>query len=121
MKNKLYLILYYISFALTLVATMLTYKLTVTIISINKFTILFAILNTVLPIIFTILIKNKKYKFDNIVLPITYLILFVSILTITIIYNKLLLVSYIHISYFYVILSFYYLLLNVYSILSVKN
>lgn len=121
MKNKLYLMLYYISFALTLGVSILTCCLTTTIIEINKFTYFFMGINLVLTIIFTILLKKKKYKFDTIILPISYLILFIFLVIISVIYNNLLLVPYIHLSYYLVILLFYQLLLNIYSILSIKN
>ncbi|MBQ1812646.1 MAG: hypothetical protein II119_01680 [Bacilli bacterium] len=121
MKNKLYLILYYICFALTLGTSIFVYSLTTTIIMVNKFMYFFIGINVVLTIIFTILLKKKKYEFDNILLPISYLILFIFLIVISVIYNNILLVEYIHLSYYLVILLFYDILLNIYSILSIKN
>lgn len=122
MKNKIYILLYYFSFIITLALTIMLYEITMNLIAVNTLSYILAFINLILVIIFTILlIRKKEFEFDNIIFPILYIIFAIFIIIVSVLYSKVLLIPILHLSYYYSILSFIYIFLNIYTILCKKE
>ena len=121
MKNKSYIVLYYLSFILSL--GIIVYSSTfVTFYGEPALfpSILLMILDVILVIFFTImLIKTKKLEKTLIAFPISYIVFIVAIYFLGMCFDKKLIVPYLEYSYFNTFIMLDYLLLNVYSILSI--
>lgn len=129
---KIYKILYYTSFILTLCLTIfdtyiwsayyqmypegapidITLSPTIQLLGLPCL-ILFSIFNFQL-------IKRKLTKI-NIVAPICYIAFLIITIIIMFIYNDILIIPYIHLEYYTMLILFAYLLLNIYSILSTEK
>ena len=136
MKNKIYLLLYYLCFIMTFIfigiaasnisfALMaenepITYNIIESIYNYLSETklIILAIFNFILFIIFTIkIIKKKKLNNIRLVMPISYIIFSIIILVICFMFNQKVIYPYIHFGYYLTFIYIAYLILNIYSIL----
>ena len=131
MKNKMYLVLYYVSFLVTtLFLGFSIYKSTGLLeyydgsfsdVLSKILSNVFGVINLVLVIIFTILIlKKKKFNVQNILFPFFYLCFFTIIAVMCFLFNNKVMVSYIHFEYYSFFINIGYLLLNCYSLLLIK-
>lgn len=130
---KIYKILYYISFILSLGLTI--YSTYIWSVEYTMYPEGSATLNIILSpstqllglpclILFSIfnfqLIKRKLNKI-NILFPISYILFLIITIIIMLIYNNILIEPYIHTEYYTFFILFAYLLLNIYSILSTEK
>ena len=131
MKNKIYLVLYYVSFLVTtLFLGFSIYKSTGLLeyfegsfsdIMSRIISNVFSVINLVLVIIFTFLIlRKKKFNAQNSIFPILYLAFFTIIVIICFLFNNKVMVTYVHFSYYSVFVCVGYLILNVYTFLLIK-
>ena len=132
MKNKMYLILYYISFIVTVLFLgfaiyksngLLSYSdgSLSDLLSISLLSVL-GIINILLVIIFTVLnLKKNKINPQNILYPIFYLCFFTIIVIMCFLFNNKVMVRYIHFDYYSVFICIGYLFLNIYTLLLIKN
>ena len=127
MKNKVYLILYYISFIITLTLCIRTFfniniPIERQIIFLGeqafKYYVLLISLNITIFILFTIKIIRRK-AFDNLslIVPISYLVFYLFILIICLLYDKIVMIKNLHYAYYEIFLLFAYLFFNIYSLL----
>ena len=115
MKNKKYLILYYICFLITLSFHLLTTH-------IFNISTLLLIINILITSIFTyLIIRKRKLNIKNLLFPITYLIFFIIVVGLCFLINTKTLVPYLHFQYYQIFIIINFTLLNVYSILSIKE
>ena len=130
MKKK-YLLLYYLSFIITLLFIgFATYKnlglfamndISFSSVLSEMIQIIILLINIVLVIVFTVLIlRNKKLEIDNIWLPIIYISFLVLVLIMCFLFNNKVMVSYLHFEYYALFINIGYLLLNCYSLLLIK-
>ena len=127
MKNRIYLILYYVAFILTFTLCLNTiqqinFSNTDQIMNYgpqNYFNILtLIIVNAILFVMFTIgIITKKEYKNNNIVIPTSYIVFYLIILIICLLYDKIVIVPFLHYAYYELFLLFAYLMFNIYSLL----
>ena len=127
MKNKLYLVLYYISFIITFtlcIRTFFNLKLPIErqIIFLGeqafKYYVLLISLNITIFILFTIgIIRKKEYDNSSLIVPISYLVFYLIILIICLLYDKIVIIKNLHYAYYELFLLFAYLLFNIYSLL----
>ena len=131
MRNKKYLLLYYLSFVITIIFTGLaTYKkLGFLEIDNPSFTSLLSeminnivfLVNLILIIVFTIiLLRKKKLEVDSVWLPIIYISFFTIVLIICYLFNNKVMVSYLHFEYYAIFINIGYMFLNCYSLLLIK-
>ena len=128
MKEKKYLVLYYISFVITLIFTIYSSLKSLNLYSISEenntfkelsssiFGSALFVINLILVIVFTILIWKKKIKVDNIILPIIYIVFFTIVVILTLLFNNKVLISYMHFDYYLFFINTGYVLLNIYSL-----
>lgn len=124
-NSKKYIILYYISFLVTVFVSLFLDS-TITIFSANIFMsgliILSLIINLVLVVLFSIFIfMKRKLMKTNLLFPITYLLFLVFVLLFSVIYDDRLILSVIHYHYYFMFVLVDYLLFNIYSVLSFKK
>lgn len=131
-KNTIYIILYYISFVISLslifIPNLFTNKfglgeeITEYLVS-NTFTsIMLEGINIVLVILFTIRILQKQRDLNvNIMFPIVYMGFTFIILLGCDLFNRRLVIPNIHFTYYIVFILINYLLLNIYSVLSFEK
>ena len=123
MKNKVYLILYYMAFILTFSLCINTINnigdQIVNFGTQNFYNYRLLILfNAILFVLFTIgIIRQKNYKNNNIIIPTCYLVFYIIIIIICMLYDKVVIIPYLHYAYYEIYLLFAYLLLNIYSLL----
>ena len=131
MKNKMYLILYYVSFLIMILFLGFSiYKSNglLTYFESNFSNILSSILsnvlgviNVLLVIIFTILIlKKKNFNVQKSIYPIFYLCFLTIIIVMCFLFNNKVMKEYIHFNYYSVFVCIGYLFLNVYSLFLVN-
>ncbi len=119
MKNKIYLLLYYISFLLTLVIFFITTKQYDLIY--NDMVFIITNIGIIMTIIFTILYWKKKAEFNSIFFPVSYLVFTVLIIIICLLFDNKVLVRHMHYNYYFIFILVDYILLNTYSLLCIKN
>ena len=131
MKNRKYLLLYYLSFFITIIFTgIATYK-NMELLEIGdiNFTSLLAnmtgnallFLNVVLVVVFTsLIIKKRKLVIDNLLLPIIYVCFCAFIVILCFLFNNKVMVPYLHFEYYAFFINIGYLFLNCYSLLLIK-
>lgn len=124
-NSKKYIILYYISFLVTVFVSLFLDS-TITIFSANMFMsgliILSLIINLVLVVLFSVFIfMKRKLMKTNLLFPITYLLFLVFVLLFSVIYDDRLILSVIHYHYYFMFVLVDYLLFNIYSVLSFKK
>lgn len=130
MKKK-YLLLYYLSFVITLLFIVFaTYKnIGLFEISDTNFSSVLSemrqnivlLVNMVLVIVFTILIlRKRKLMIDNIWLPVIYISFLAFVLIMCFLFNNKVMVLYLHFEYYAFFINIGYLLLNCYSLLLIK-
>ena len=110
-KSMVYKILYYIIFLFTIVVCFFTKsKIDVYMVTLETLSnMLLVIINFILVVIFSIKIKNKLGNI-NVLFPIIHIIFMILVF--------ILLLPYIHFTYYISFILFNYLLLNIYSVLS---
>ena len=127
----MYLILYYVSFLVTIVFVGFTIYKSTGLLSYfdgsfsetisRDFSNIFYVIIILLVIIFTILIlKKKKIQVSSIVLPIIYLCFFAGLVILCFLFNNKVMVRYVHFEYYSIFVCIGYLFLNVYSLLLIK-
>ena len=131
MKNKKFLLLYYLSFVITILFTgFATYKNLelleigdigfVSILSDMMQNIIFLI-NMVLVIVFTVLLlRKRKIVVDSLWLPIIYVCFFTIVLVMCLLFNNKVVIPYLHLGYYTSFINVGYLFLNGYSLLLIK-
>lgn len=122
MKNKLYKILYYICFILTLIlAGVLNFWSKEAAIDNNPNLFLYGI-NLLLFIIITVLLLTKKKLNNvNISLPIIFILFIIIATIIGAIYNSITIWPLIHVNYYITFILIDYLALNLYTLLSISK
>ena len=132
MKEKKYLVLYYISFVITLIFIGYSTSKTLNLYSIDEVSSSFreimssmfgnalVIINLVLVAIFTIFVWKKKIKIDSIALPVMYIAFFAIVVVLCFLFNIKVIVPFIHFDYYLSFINIGYLLLNVYSLFLVN-
>jgi len=124
MKTKLYLILYYLLQVVTFTSMFYFYTLMKNdnvLYSFKNIIYMSIILNAIFILIFTILLIIKRKFTGNIIFPICYLLFFTGVITLSLIYNNYVLISFMHFGYFYKFILFALMLLNIYTLLGIKN
>ena len=130
MDNKKYVVLYYISFVLTLAFAIFSSLKYSEIVSINSDTSwisnlsenILGIINLVLVIIFTaMLIRKKKIEKETVLFPVIYLCYFLIVVVLCFLFNSKVIISYMHFEYYLLFINVGYLFLNGYSLLSLKK
>jgi len=127
MKKNKYLILYYISFVITIAFSVFsTYKYHAlygigeeinTGLITNILENIFVVINLILVIAFTILIiKKKKIVVDSLMLPISYICFFIIVMILCFLFNNKVMVPYIHFEYYLFFINTGLLFLNSYSL-----
>ncbi len=122
MKDKLYIILYYLAFVITLGLVVIYSSTLVDFygegINFLPYALLIFI-NIIIVVVFTImLIKNKKMDKTLIAFPISYILFVVILYLIGMIFDKKMVIPMIEYNYFNLFIMIDYLLLNMYSLLS---
>lgn len=131
-KNTIYIVLYYISFIVSLSLIFLPNLLlnkfvlgegiTEYLVSNTFISIILEGINIILVILFTIKILQKQKVLNvNIMFPIIYMAFTFIILLGCILFNHRLVIPNIHFTYYIVFILINYLLLNIYSILSFEK
>lgn len=125
MKNsKAFLILYYISFLLSLSFCIYSRYITINKIigTSSEITFILGLTNLILVLIFTLsLIKKRKLDKPNLLFPILFLLFVIFVLIICFKYNEFIIIENIHLSYFCSIVLIAYILYNIYALLSLKK
>lgn len=131
MKKKIYVILYYISFAVTVFFLgFACYKSLISLSTGNggfgeiimdlARNILF-IINLLLVIVFTLfLIKNKKIDVKSIIFPIVYICFLIAIVVLCFLFNNKVVLQNIQFEYYAYFINIGFLFLNIYSLLSLQ-
>lgn len=112
-NQKIYKILYYLCFVLTIIPFVIVQKTPVNLI--------LGIINAILFIVFIIKLRTKKLSKANILLPIIYLLFVSFVMIISIIVNEKLIIPFLFIAYYFQLVLFNYILLNIYSIVSLQK
>lgn len=123
MKNKLYLILYYTSFVLTIGTTLFFNKYydykNYIVDNYHSLVGCLKAINIILVIVFTILlIFRKKITKSSLLFPISYLVFFLVIALIAYYYHSIVGEGFMDYFYFIFFIFIDYLLLNIYSLIS---
>ena len=123
MKGKLYLVLYYLAFLVTVAACWYSgSKITLFGGNIGTIYILLELINIVLFAVFTIrLVINKKVEKANILFPLLYIVFIFILYVIGFFFDKKLIIPMIEYIYFNIFILLDYVLLNIYSVLSIKK
>ena len=128
MKTNKYIVLYYLSFVITMAFVIFSSYKYLEILSLNGNTLLsemsnniLGIINLILVIVFTILlIKKKKIQVESMLFPYVYLAFFVIVLSLCFLFNSKVMISYMHFEYYTFFIGIGYLLFNIYSLLLIK-
>ncbi len=127
-KEKTYIYLYYLCFILSIIIYMIPYQFIVifspdtsnlTIRSLFNTVVL--LINLILVILFSVYLKKKKFTPGNIIMPITYIVFWIVIITVCFLFNSRLVIPNLQFNYYTKYIYIGYLILNVYSILCFKN
>lgn len=127
-KEKTYIYLYYLCFILSIIIYIIPYQFIVifspdtsnlTIRSLFNTVVLLINLNLV--ILFSVYLKKKKFTPGNIIMPITYIVFWIVIITVCFLFNSRLVIPNLQFNYYTKYIYIGYLILNVYSILCFKN
>lgn len=127
-KEKTYIYLYYLCFILSLIIYIIPYQFIVifspdtsnlTIRSLFNTVVL--LINLILVILFSVYLKKKKFTPGNIIMPITYIVFWIVIITVCFLFNSRLVIPNLQFNYYTKYIYIGYLILNVYSILCFKN
>ena len=131
MKTKVYLVLYYLSFIITILALgyaayyyVPLFELGEKLSFIDNFISYFinnllivSIINLMLIIVFTVLLlKKEKIVVDSLVFPISYILFLVGIMIICYLFNNKVALEYMHYGYYQKFIMIDYIMLNVYSL-----
>lgn len=131
-KNTIYIVLYYISFIISLSLIFLPNlllnkfglgeEITEYLVSNTFISIMLEGINIILVILFTIKILQKQKVLNvNIMFPIIYMVFVFIILLGCNLFNSRLVIPNIHFTYYIVFILINYLLLNIYSVLSFEK
>lgn len=127
-KEKTYIYLYYLCFILSIIIYIIPYQFIVifspdtsnlTIRSLFNTVVL--LINLILVILFSVYLKKKKFTPGNIIMPITYIVFWIVIITVCFLFNSRLVIPNLQFNYYTKYIYIGYLILNVYSILCFKN
>lgn len=127
-KEKTYIYLYYLCFILSIIIYIIPYQFIVifspdtsnlTIRSLFNAVVL--LINLILVILFSVYLKKKKFTPGNIIMPITYIVFWIVIITVCFLFNSRLVIPNLQFNYYTKYIYIGYLILNVYSILCFKN
>lgn len=127
-KEKTYIYLYYLCFILSIIIYIIPYQFIVifspdtsnlTIRSLFNTVVL--LINLILVILFSVYLKKKKFTPGNIIMPITYIVFWIVIITLCFLFNSRLVIPNLQFNYYTKYIYIGYLILNVYSILCFKN
>ncbi len=127
-KEKTYIYLYYLCFILSIIIYIIPYQFIVifspdtsnlTIRSLFNTAVL--LINLILVILFSVYLKKKKFTPGNIIMPITYIVFWIVIITVCFLFNSRLVIPNLQFNYYTKYIYIGYLILNVYSILCFKN
>lgn len=127
-KEKTYIYLYYLCFILSIIIYIIPYQFIVifspdtsnlTIRSLFNTVVL--LINLILVILFSVYLKKKKFTPGNIIMPITYIVFWIVIITVCFLFNSRLVIPNLQFVYYAKYIYIGYLILNVYSILCFKN
>ena len=123
MKCKIYLVLYYLSFLITIGAFWYSgSKIDLYGGNIEVFYLFLQFINFILFGVFTIrLIINKKVEKANIIFPISYIVFICILYVVGAFFDKKLIIPVIEYIYFNIFILLDYVLLNIYSILCIKK
>lgn len=127
-KEKIYIYLYYLCFILSIIIYIIpyqfivifspdTYNLTIR----SLFNTVVLLINLILVILFSVYLKKKKFTPGNIIMPITYIVFWIVIITVCFLFNSRLVIPNLQFNYYTKYIYIGYLILNVYSILCFKN
>ena len=123
MKGKLYLVLYYLAFLVTVGAFWYSgSKITLFGGNIGTIYILLELINIVLFAVFTIrLVINKKVEKASVLFPISYIVFICILYVIGFFFDKKLIIPMIEYNYYNLFILLDCIILNFYSVLSVKK
>lgn len=127
-KEKTYIYLYYLCFILSIIIYIIPYQFIVIFspdtsnITIRSlFNTVVLLINLILVILFSVYLKKKKFTPGNIIMPITYIVFWIVIITLCFLFNSRLVIPNLQFNYYTKYIYIGYLILNVYSILCFKN
>lgn len=127
-KEKSYIYLYYLCFILSIIIYIIPYQFigifspsasNLTIRSLFNTVVL--LINLILVILFSVYLKKKKFTPGNIIMPITYIVFWIVIITVCFLFNSRLVIPNLQFVYYAKYIYIGYLILNVYSMLCFKN
>ena len=131
MTNKKYIILYYLSFIITLSFMVFSSYKYSELVSLGEYSLsevffdlkdnILGIINIILVIVFTVLLlKKKKLQKENILFPIAYICFFTIVVVLCYLFNNKVIIPYMHFSYYLFFINVGYFFLNGYSLLTIK-
>lgn len=127
-KEKLYIFLYYLCFILSIIIYIIPYQFigifssTASNLTIRSlFNTVVLVINLIFVILFSIYLKKKKFTSGNIIMPIIYIVFWLTIITVCFLFNSRLVIPNLQFIYYAKYIYIGYLMLNVYSILCFKN
>ncbi len=127
-KEKSYIYLYYLCFILSIIIYIIPYQFigifspdTSNLTIRSLFNTIVLLINLILVILFSIYLKKKKFTPGNIIMPITYIVFWIVIITVCFLFNSRLVIPNLQFVYYAKYIYIGYLILNVYSILCFKN
>ncbi len=127
-KEKSYIYLYYLCFILSIIIYIIPYQFigifspdTSNLTIRSLFNTIVLLINLILVILFSIYLKKKKFTPGNIIMPITYIVFWITVITVCFLFNSRLVIPNLQFVYYAKYIYIGYLILNVYSILCFKN
>lgn len=127
-KEKSYIYLYYLCFILSIIIYIIPYQFigifspdTSNLTIRSLFNTIVLLINLILVILFSIYLKKKKFTSENIIMPITYIVFWITVITVCFLFNSRLVIPNLQFVYYAKYIYIGYLILNVYSILCFKN
>lgn len=127
-KEKTYIYLYYLCFILSIIIYIIPYQFigifspdTSNLTIRSLFNTVVLLINFILVILFSIYLKKKKFTSGNIIMPIIYIVFWITIITVCFLFNSRLVIPNLQFVYYAKYIYIDYLILNVYSILCFKN
>lgn len=127
-KEKTYIYLYYLCFILSIIIYIMPYQLvgifspdTSNLTVRSLFNTVVLLINLILVIIFSIYLKKKKFTSENIIMPIIYIVFWITVITVCFLFNNRLVIPNLQFIYYAKYIYIGYLILNVYSVLCFKN
>ncbi len=127
-KEKSYIYLYYLCFILSIIIYIIPYQFigifspdTSNLTIRSLFNTILLLINLILVILFSIYLKKKKFTPGNIIMPITYIVFWITVITVCFLFNSRLVIPNLQFVYYAKYIYIGYLILNVYSILCFKN